>query len=119
MIMGVATDDQSEAVPGVPVGWLPPRDEASPGGSAVLSVLRRASAAALVLLGTLMFLVAFLMPRESGEGPGPGYLIPWYVLPVIGTAAAVRLWPDGRRGAGPSLLVAIISLSGWCALLLL
>jgi hypothetical protein len=77
------------------------------------------AAVVLVFLGMLICLIAFGMPRESGDVRRPGFFIPWYALPLIGTAAAVRLWPGGARRAGAPLLIAIISLSGWCAVLLL
>jgi hypothetical protein len=73
----------------------------------------------LFVLGLLMFLIAFGMPRESGAVSRPGFLIPWYALPVIGTAATLWLWPGGARRAWVPLLIAVVSLSGWCAVLML
>jgi hypothetical protein len=75
-------------------------------------------AVVLAVLGILMCLVAFAMPTESGDVSRPGLLIPWYALPVIGTAAALRVWLGGGRRAGFAILIALVSLSGWYVLLL-
>lgn len=90
----------------------------SKGDNAAARGLRVVASVVLVVVGTLMCLIALGTPRESGDVTRPGLLIPWYILPVIGTAAAVRLWPGGARRAGAPLLVAIICLSGWCAVFL-
>jgi hypothetical protein len=84
-----------------------------------MQTVRMAAAVVLGLLGTLTCLIAFGTPSEPGEISRPGFLVPWYALPVIGTAAAVRLRPSGSRRAGVPLLIATISLTGWCAVLLL
>ena len=92
----------------------------SQGGNAAIHTLRKTTAVVLVFLGVLMFLIAFGMPTEGDlrDVTYPGFLIPWYALPLIGTAAAVRLWPGGRRRAGIPLLIALSSLSGWYAVFL-
>jgi hypothetical protein len=117
----VARDDQPE-VPG-PWADLPGVDAtpatASQGGNAAIRPLRMTAAVVLVFVGVLMCLIAFGVPSEPGEVRRPGFLIPWYALPPIGTAAAVRLWPSGARRARVPLLIAIISLSGWCAVFFL
>ena len=93
-------------------------DTASRGGHAAVRPARMTAAVLLIFLGTLIVLIAFGMPTELGEVGQPGFLIPWYVLPVIGTGAAVCLVPGVARRAGVPLLIAIISLSGWIALFL-
>ncbi|WP_272476837.1 hypothetical protein [Baekduia alba] len=96
------------------VGVEPPQ-----GRRAAIRTFRTSTAAVFVYLGLLTCLIAFGTPRESGEVSRPGFLILWYALPLIGTAAAVRLRPGGERRAGAPLVIAIISLAGWCAVLLL
>jgi hypothetical protein len=123
MIVAMARDDQpGKEAPG-PWADLPGGDpapaSASQGGNSATRALRMTIAVLLVFLGVLICLIAFGMPTEPGEVERPGFLIPWYALPLIGTAAAVRLWPGGARGAGVPLLIAIISLSGWCAMFFL
>jgi hypothetical protein len=54
----------------------------------------------LFVLGLLMFLIAFGTPRESGGVSRPGFLIPWYALPVIGTAATLWLCLAVRHEPG-------------------
>jgi len=92
---------------------------ALPGGSAAIRTIRKVAGVVLVFLGVLMCLIAFGMPIEAGGVRRPGFLIPWYALPPIGTAAAVRLLPGGARRARVPLLMAIVSLSGWCAVFFL
>lgn len=120
-MVAVAHDDQRGEVPG-PWNDLPGVDTApatgSQGGNAAIPALRKTAAVVLVFLGVLMFLIAFGMPTEDGEVERPGFLIPWYALPLIGTAAAARVWPGGTRRAGVPLLIALSSLSGWYAVFL-
>jgi hypothetical protein len=75
--------------------------------------LRAIAATVLFLFGLLLMLIAFGTPREDGELSLPGYQIPWYLLPPIGTVAAFCLRPDGTRRAWIPLLIALTSFAGW------
>jgi hypothetical protein len=78
--------------------------------------LRRGATIILVVFGALLCLVSFGLPREDGEVQRPGLLIAWYLLPMLGTFAATRLWPGCARRVWVPLLAAGGSFAGWAAI---
>jgi hypothetical protein len=67
-----------------------------------------------MLVGLLLFLVTFAVPREDGEISEPGFLVLCYVLPVIVMAAAgAALSPKAARRPWIPLAIALAGIAGW------
>ncbi|MCW3003974.1 MAG: hypothetical protein JWQ20_3272 [Conexibacter sp.] len=79
--------------------------------------LRAVVGAVLLVFGALMFLIAFLAPREDGSVTNPAILIPFYGLPLLGTAAAAYVWPGNQvRRPWIPLLLALTCFTAWIVL---